>query len=104
MATTKKATKKTTTKRAPAVKKARKVAGTGTAAQGKEKKKSARTFSEQRLKSLLNKLLLQYEDQVDDGEVKVTNGDGIRLIQLRESLGLVKPTSVKVEWVEPKKS
>ncbi len=27
---------------------------------------------------------------------------GVKLIQLREALGLERPSAVKVEWVEPK--
>jgi hypothetical protein len=48
-------------------------------------------------------LLHQYAEQVKDGDVRLTPSEGFKLMQLQESLGLMKPSDVKVEWVEPKR-
>jgi nitric oxide reductase activation protein len=67
-----------------------------------EKKPRARQFTEKQLRSMLNMLLHQYAAQVKDGDVRLTPSEGFKLMQLQESLGLMKPSDVKVEWVEPK--
>lgn len=54
------------------------------------------------MRTMLNMLLNQYAEQVKDGEVKLTTSEGFKLMQLQESLGLLRPSGVKVEWVEPK--
>jgi hypothetical protein len=76
--------------------------GCGNAAAGA--KRRPRTFSEKRLRALLTTMLDQFSEQVTEKGVSYTNGDGFRLMQMMESLGLAKPSDVKVEWVEPKES
>jgi hypothetical protein len=93
MATKKAATKKRATKKA---------AGTKAAAKRTAKKPRARQFTEKQMRTMLNMLLNQYAEQVKDGEVKLTTSEGFKLMQLQESLGLLRPSGVKVEWVEPK--
>ncbi|MBI4893428.1 MAG: hypothetical protein HY821_22595 [Acidobacteria bacterium] len=105
------ATKKTTTKKMARKTAAKKSAG-GSGAPAKAarpasaeqppKKPAARQFSDKKLRAMLNMLLNQYADQVKEGGVKLTPSEGFRLMQLQETMGLIKPTGVKVEWVEPK--
>ena len=66
------------------------------------KKPRSRQFTEKQMRTMLNMLLNQYADQVKDGDVKLTTSEGFKLMQLQESLGLMRPSDVKVEWVEPK--
>lgn len=64
-------------------------------------KRKAR-LDKKKLGAMVDRMLLQLAEQVEGGECKITTSEGVRLIQLRESLGLEKPSAVKVEWVEPK--
>lgn len=66
------------------------------------KKTTGRKFSKKKLERMVDKMLLQLADQVEEGGCKITTSEGMKLIQLRESLGIDRPSSVKVEWVEPK--
>lgn len=91
--------KKTATKTAKKTAAARKAAARPAAA---AKKPRARQFSEKQLRAMLNMLLNQYAEQVKDGAVRLTPSEGFKLMQMQESLGLLKPSGVKVEWVEPK--
>jgi hypothetical protein len=78
---------------------------TGTA-QSAEKKAATRKrtvrLDKKKLGAMVDRMLLQLAEQVEEGECKISTSEGVRLIQLRESLGLEKPSAVKVEWVEPK--
>lgn len=96
------ATKKTATKKTAAKKAARKTVRKAAADKQPEKKPRARQFTEKQMRSMLNMLLNQYADQVKEGDVKLTTSEGFKLMQLQESLGLLRPSGVKVEWVEPK--
>lgn len=51
---------------------------------------------------MVDRMLLQLAEQVEEGTCKITTSEGMKLIQLRESLGLERPSTVRVEWVEPK--
>ncbi len=97
MATLKKTTKKAASKATGAP---RKSAATKTAST----KKQSKAFTEKRLRALLQTMLDQFSQQVAEGGNSYTNGDGFKLMQMMESLGLSKPSDVKVEWVEPKES
>jgi hypothetical protein len=59
-------------------------------------------LDKKKLGEMVDKMLLQLAEQVEGGECKITTSEGVRLIQLREALGLDRPSAVKVEWVEPK--
>lgn len=102
MATKKTTTKKTAAKKAGPKKAARKTvkktAGTGKTVA----KPSRRQFTEKQMRAMLNMMLNKYADQVKGGNVNLTTAEGFKLMQLQESLGLLRPSSVKVEWVEPK--
>lgn len=100
MATLKKTTKKAVSK-APGA--PRKSAAAKTA-DAKSAKKQRKSFTEKRLRALLQTMLEQFSQQVAEGGNSYTNGDGFKLMQMMESLGLTKPSDVKVEWVEPKES
>lgn len=102
MATKKTATKKTAPKKAAPRKAARKAAGKKAATKRTANKPRSRQFTEKQMRTMLNMLLNQYADQVKDGDVKLTTSEGFKLMQLQESLGLLRPSGVKVEWVEPK--
>lgn len=98
------ATKKKATKKAAPRKTARKTAKKTAVAKKKATTPSRRQFTERQMRSMLNMLLNQYSEQVRDGDVKLTTSEGFKLMQLQESLGLLRPSNVKVEWVEPKES
>lgn len=66
-----------------------------------EKKRTTK-LDKKKLGEMVDKMLLQLAEQVEEGECKITTSEGVRLIQLREALGLERPSEVKVEWVEPK--
>ena len=73
--------------------------------QGQSKKATrskAGKLDRKKLSAMVDKMLLQLAEQVEEGECKITTSEGMKLIQLRESLGLDRPSMVKVEWVEPK--
>gem|GEM_PF-4485088 len=73
--------------------------------QGPSKKATrskARKLDRKKLSAMVDKMLLQLAEQVEEGECKITTSEGMKLIQLREALGLDRPSAVKVEWVEPK--
>lgn len=59
-------------------------------------------LDKKKLGEMVDKMLMQLAEQVEEGECKITTSEGVRLIQLREALGLDRPSTVKVEWVEPK--
>jgi len=65
-------------------------------------KKRAPKLDKKKLGEMVDKMLLQLAEHVEEGECKITTSEAVRLIQLREALGLEKPSAVKVEWVEPK--
>lgn len=66
------------------------------------KKRGRRKLDRKRLGELVDKMLLQLAERVEEGEFRITTSEGMKLIQLREVLGLDRPSKVKVEWVEPK--
>lgn len=110
---TKQAKKKATRKTAQGSKTPLKPKATKTAAKTKEgnsgeaaRKEGASKrkvkLDKKKLGAMVDRMLLQLAEQVEEGECKISTSEGVRLIQLRESLGLEKPSSVKVEWVEPK--
>ena len=65
-------------------------------------RKRTSKLDKKKLGEMVDKMLLQLAEQVEGGECKITTSEGVRLIQLREALGLDRPSAVKVEWVEPK--
>ena len=46
-------------------------------------------------------LIKNFKDDVEKKQPKVTVGDFIRLVQLRDDLGEDTPREIKVTWVEP---
>lgn len=112
----KKATRKTAqpakaprkTARETAVKKTEEAAALGAPLKeegGKSKaapRKRTPKLDKKKLGEMVDKMLLQLAEHVEEGECKITTSEAVRLIQLREALGLEKPSAVKVEWVEPK--
>jgi len=110
---TKQAKKKATRKTAQGSKTPLKPKATKTAAKAKEGNRGEAARKEgaskrkvkldkKKLGAMVDRMLLQLAEQVEEGECKISTSEGVRLIQLRESLGLEKPSAVKVEWVEPK--
>ncbi|GEM_PF-6166420 len=76
----------------------------GAAGGGKPARKRRTQFTEKQLRRLLHKMLFQFADQVDRDDNSYSNAEGFKLMQMMESLGLIKPSDVKVEWVEKKES
>lgn len=66
------------------------------------KKRISRRLDRRKLSAMVDRMLLQLAEQVEEGACKITTSEGVKLIQLRESLGLERPSTVRVEWVEPK--
>lgn len=66
------------------------------------KKRSLQKLDRRKLSAMVDRMLLQLAEQVEEGTCKITTSEGMKLIQLRESLGLERPSTVRVEWVEPK--
>jgi hypothetical protein len=66
------------------------------------RKRTARKLDRKKLSAMVDKMLLQLAERVEEGECTITTSEGVKLIQLREALGLERPSAVKVEWVEPK--
>ncbi|MGB9609757.1 MAG: hypothetical protein ACPL7M_02200 [Bryobacteraceae bacterium] len=88
-----------TAKKQPALKK--------TASPSKEeaapvKKRTVKKLDRKKLSAMVDKMLLQLAERVEEGDCRITTSEGMKLIQLREALGLERPSKVKVEWVEPK--
>jgi|YNPMSStandDraft_1061717.scaffolds.fasta_scaffold00931_13 hypothetical protein len=93
-------------------KKAKAASGTGRKASQRQEqgagqskaasRSKARKLDRKKLSAMVDKMLLQLAEQVEEGECKITTSEGMKLIQLRETLGLDRPSAVKVEWVEPK--
>lgn len=117
---TKQAKKKATRKTAQPARAPRKTAKKKTGQEGEEKataavqedgrkpeakaapRKRTPKLDKKKLGEMVDKMLLQLAEHVEGGECKITTSEAVRLIQLREALGLEKPSAVKVEWVEPK--
>lgn len=76
--------------------------GTAEARSKPAAKKRTTKLDKKKLGEMVDKMLLHLAEQVEEGECKITTSEGVRLIQLREALGLERPSTVKVEWVEPK--
>ncbi|MCX7605527.1 MAG: hypothetical protein N2036_15745 [Bryobacteraceae bacterium] len=66
------------------------------------KRRTAKKLDRKKLGEMVDKMLLQLAERVEEGECTITTSEGMKLIQLREALGLEQPSAVKVEWVEPK--
>jgi len=49
---------------------------------------------------LIEEMISEFKEKLEEGEVKVTVGDFIRLLQLREELGKEEPKEIRVRWVE----
>ncbi|MGC4052225.1 MAG: hypothetical protein QM757_23055 [Paludibaculum sp.] len=61
-----------------------------------------RRFRAKQMRQLVDRMLVQFAEQVEDESVSFSVNDAFKLIQLRESVEPEKPSSVKVEWVERK--
>ncbi|MCS7042131.1 MAG: hypothetical protein NZR01_05010 [Bryobacteraceae bacterium] len=66
------------------------------------KRRTAKKLDRKKLGEMVDRMLLQLAERVEEGECTITTSEGMKLIQLREALGLEQPSAVKVEWVEPK--
>ncbi len=105
-----KTTRKSTSPSKAGAKKSAKARSSGTrgaSSKGEEQdkgqaKKRLTKLDRKKLGAMVDRMLMQLAEQVEGGECKITTSEGVRLIQLREALGLDKPSKVKVEWVEPK--
>jgi hypothetical protein len=53
---------------------------------------------------IVDKMINDFNAKIEDGAVKVSVADFIRLVQLREDLCEDEPTEVKVTWVEPQET
>ena len=49
----------------------------------------------------VDKMIKEFKDKLKEEAPKMTVGDFIRLVQLREELGEEAPREIKVTWVEP---
>ncbi|QOY89314.1 hypothetical protein [Paludibaculum fermentans] len=61
-----------------------------------------RRFRAKQMRQLMDRMLVQFAEQVEDESMSFSVNDAFKLIQLRESVEPEKPSSVKVEWVERK--
>jgi hypothetical protein len=50
---------------------------------------------------VVDKVIERFEKKLDSEEVKVSVGDYIRLVQLREEMKEEEPKEVRATWVEP---
>jgi hypothetical protein len=50
---------------------------------------------------LVDRMIEDFEKRLDKGEVKLTVGDFVRLIQLRQDIHEEEPKEIRVTWVEP---
>jgi hypothetical protein len=50
---------------------------------------------------VVDQMISDFRKKVDKGEVKVSVGDFIRLVQLRGDLDVEEPKEIRVTWVEP---
>ncbi|GIU73357.1 MAG: hypothetical protein KatS3mg004_0444 [Bryobacteraceae bacterium] len=66
------------------------------------RKRTVRKLDRKKLSAMVDKMLMQLAERVEQGDCRITTSEGMKLIQLREALGLERPSKVKVEWVEPK--
>lgn len=58
--------------------------------------------SKPRRGGLLDKVIRDFENKLENGEVKLTVGDFVRLVQLRKDLHEEEPKEIRVTWVEPR--
>lgn len=66
------------------------------------RKRTVKKLDRKKLSAMVDRMLLQLAERVEQGDCRITTSEGMKLIQLREALGLERPSKVKVEWVEPK--
>jgi hypothetical protein len=50
---------------------------------------------------VVDKVIEKFEEKLEKEEVKVSVGDYIRLVQLRQEMKAEEPKEVKATWVEP---
>jgi len=50
---------------------------------------------------LVDRMIKDFEKSLKKGEVKLTVGDFVRLVQLRQGLHEEEPKEIRVTWVEP---
>ncbi|MFB3777245.1 MAG: hypothetical protein ACE141_06515 [Bryobacteraceae bacterium] len=76
--------------------------GKGTKPAGQAAKGSGgKRPSKPRRGDLLDKVIKDFESKLEKGEVKLTVGDFVRLVQLRKDLHEEEPKEIRVTWVEP---
>ena len=59
-----------------------------------------RTYTKKRLTALLDLMLTQFAEQLSGRPLSYSAGDGLKMMQMRESAEPERPTEVKVGWVE----
>ncbi len=72
--------------------------------QTKKRNSGGRKSAEPRNRSesqAVDKAIERFEEKLEKEEVKVSVGDYIRLVQLREEMKAEEPKEVKATWVEP---
>ncbi len=68
---------------------------------GKVANTGAKSRQETKTKvELIEEMLSEFKEKLEEGEVKVTVGDFIKLLQLREELEKEEPKEIRVRWVE----
>jgi hypothetical protein len=50
---------------------------------------------------LVDRMIKDFEKSLKKGEIKLTVGDFVRLVQLRQGLHEEEPKEIRVTWVEP---
>lgn len=61
-----------------------------------------RRFRARQMRQLLDRMLVQFAEQVEDEHVSFSLNDAFKLFQLKESVEPERPSTVRVEWVERK--
>jgi hypothetical protein len=67
----------------------------------KREKRPEQPESSESKTQVVDQMISNFKRRVDKGEVKVTVGDFIRLVQLRGDLDVDEPKEIRVTWVEP---
>ncbi len=71
------------------------------AKQQADEKQSEQPETSESKTQVVDQMISDFKRKVEQGEVKVSVGDFIRLVQLRSDLDLDEPKEIRVTWVEP---
>ncbi len=69
--------------------------------QANDEKQSEHPETSESKTQVVDQMISDFKKKVEQGEVKVSVGDFIRLVQLRSDLDSDEPKEIRVTWVEP---